>query len=83
MAEKKIGNITHFFDNINVGIIELENTLKIGDKIRIEGATTNFEQEVNSMQYDHEDIESADSGQEVGIKVDEKVREGDEVYLLE
>ena len=83
MADKKIGTITHFFDNISVGIIELEDSLKVGDTIRIEGATTNFEQEVTSMQYDHEDIESGDSGQEVGIKVDEKVREGDEVYLVE
>jgi len=83
MAEKKIGSITHFFDNISVGIIKLEDGLKIGDKIRIQGATTGFEQEVGSMQYDHEDIESAESGKEVGIKVDEKVREGDEVYLVE
>jgi putative protease len=83
MAEKKIGKITHFFDNISVGIIELEDEIKIGDRVKFQGATTDFEQEITSMQYDHSDIESAGKGQEVGIKTDEKVREGDEVYLIE
>lgn len=83
MAEKKIGKITHFFDNISVGIIELEEKIKIGNRVKFQGTTTNFEQEITSMQYDHEDIESAEKGQEVGVKTNEKVREGDEVYLIE
>nr|CAO79518.1 conserved hypothetical protein [uncultured candidate division WWE3 bacterium EJ0ADIGA11YD11] len=83
MAEKKIGTITHFFDNISVGIIKLEGDIKIGDRVRFQGATTNFEQEITSMQYEHENIESAKKGQEVGVKTNEKVREGDNVYLLE
>ncbi|HOS88514.1 MAG TPA: translation elongation factor-like protein [bacterium] len=83
MAEKKIGTITHFFDNISVGIIKLEGDIKIGDRVRFQGATTNFEQEITSMQYEHENIESAKKGQEVGVKTNEKVREGDDVYLLE
>jgi len=83
MAEKKIGTITHFFDNISVGIIKLEGDIKIGDRVRFQGATTNFEQEITSMQYEHENIESAKKGQEVGVKTNEKVREGDGVYLLE
>jgi putative protease len=83
MAEKKIGTITHFFDNISVGIIKLEGDIKIGDRVRFQGATTNFEQEITSMQYEHENIESAKKGQEIGVKTNEKVREGDDVYLLE
>jgi putative protease len=83
MSEKKIGTITHFFDNISVGIIKLEGDIKIGDRVRFQGATTNFEQEITSMQYEHENIESAKKGQEVGVKTNEKVREGDDVYLLE
>ncbi len=83
MAEKKIGTITHFFDNISVGIIKLEGDIKIGDRVKFQGATTNFEQEITSMQYEHENIESAKKGQEVGVKTNEKVREGDDVYLLE
>ena len=82
MAEKKIGTITHFFDNISVGIIKLEGDIKIGDRVKFQGATTNFEQEITSMQYEHENIESAKKGQEVGVKTNEKVREGDNVYLL-
>ena len=83
MAGKKIGTITHFFDNISVGIIKLEGDIKIGDRVKFQGATTNFEQEITSMQYEHENIESAKKGQEVGVKTNEKVREGDDVYLLE
>jgi translation initiation factor IF-2 len=51
--------------------------------VRFQGATTNFEQEITSMQYEHENIESAKKGQEIGVKTNEKVREGDDVYLLE
>lgn len=83
MADKKIGTITHFFDKISVGIIKLDKSLEKGTKIRIEGGTTNFEQEVTDMQFDHKDIEKGKKGQEVGIKVDEKVRDGDSVFLVE
>lgn len=83
MSEKKIGTITHFFDNISVGIIKLDDEVKIGDKVRFQGSTTNFEQEITEMQYDHQNIESAGKGEEVGIKTNDVVREGDEVYLIE
>lgn len=83
MAEKKIGEITHYYSNIGVGIIKLSDVLKVGDTIRIMGATTDFEQTIDEMQQDHEDVEEAKAGSEVGIKVEDKVRDGDEVYLLE
>lgn len=83
MAEKKIGEITHYYSNIGVGIIKLSDDLKVGDTIRIMGATTDFEQSVDEMQYDHENIEEAKAGNEVGIKVEDKVRNGDEIYLLD
>lgn len=82
MAEKKIGTITHFFDKISVGIIKLDGVLKIGDKVRIQGSKTNFEQEITEMQLEHEKIETAKKGQEIGVKVNEEVREGDSVFLL-
>ena len=65
-----------------MGIVELEDSLKIGDVVAIKGGSTDFEQTVTEMQYDHKNIEEADAGQEVGIKVDEKVRDGDEVFLV-
>lgn len=82
MADKKIGIITHFFDKISVGIIKLDGKLKVGDKIRIEGGKTSFEQEVAEIQLEHESIQEGKKGQEVGVKVSEKVREGNKVYLL-
>ena len=82
MAEKKIGTITHFFDRISVGIIKLEGTLKVGDKVRFQGSKTNFEQEIAEMQFDRKNIESGKKGQEVGVKTNEEVREGDEVFIL-
>ena len=82
MADKKIGTITHFFDRISVGIIKLNGKLKVGDKVRIQGATTNFEQEISEIQLEHESIPEGKKGQEVGVKITEKVREGDDVYIL-
>jgi putative protease len=82
MADKKIGIITHFFDKISVGIIKLDGKLKVGDKIRIEGGKTSFEQEVAEIQLEHASIPEGKKGQEVGIKVNEKVREGNKVFLL-
>jgi len=80
--EKKIGTVSHYFGKIGVGIIKLSDVLKVGDKIKIKGATSDFEQEVGSMQVNHEDIKEAKSGDEVGVKLDDKVREGDEVSLV-
>ena len=82
MSNKRVGIITHYYGGLSVGIITLENTLKVGDKVRIEGTTTNFEQEIDEMQYEHKAIEEGEKGQEIGVKVKDKVREGDEVFLL-
>jgi len=79
-AEKPIGIITHFYSGIGVAIIKFNKAVKKGIKVRIKGATTDFTQEIRSMQYEHKDIESAKKGQEVGMKVDNKVREGDEIF---
>ncbi len=81
MAEQKpIGEVTHYFGNISVAIVKFKRTVKVGEEILFKGANTEFTQKIDSMQLDHKDIASAKKGQEVGIKVDEKVREGDEVY---
>ncbi len=84
MEEKLIGKITHYFTNIGVGVVELaKDKLKVGDKIHIKGATTDFEQAVESMQIEHENVEVAKKGQAAGLKVEQQVREGDEVYLIQ
>jgi len=82
-AEKKpVGKVTHFFTKIGVGVIELSDELKVGDKISIEGATTNVQQTVQSMQIEHKEVQSASAGDAIGLKVDQRVREGDLVYKL-
>lgn len=83
MSEKRAGKITHYFDHIKVGIIKVTNPINVGDKIHVKGHTTDFEEKIAEMQYEHENIEAAKKGQEVGVKVKEQVREGDEVFLVE
>ena len=83
MAEKKVGEVTHYWGKIGVAGIKLTAGLSQGDTIRIKGATTDFEQDVGSMQIEHQDIETAKRGQEIGLKVKEKVRRGDTVYKVE
>ena len=82
MEEKKIGVITHYFGHISVGIIKLDAPLKVGDNIHIKGAHDDITQSVDSMQIEHENVESAGKGDEVGIKVADKVHPHDEVYLV-
>ena len=83
MEEKLIGKITHYFTNIGVGVIEItDNELNVGDKIHIKGATSDFEQAVDSMQIEHENIEKAKKGDAIGLKVEQQVREGDEVFKV-
>ncbi|MGC9323684.1 MAG: translation elongation factor-like protein [Desulfomonilia bacterium] len=85
MSEQKklIGKVTHFFSKISVAGIELSDTLKVGNSISIEGATTNFEETIDSMQIDNNTVSEAKAGDLVGIKVKDRVRVGDSVYLVE
>ena len=79
---KIVGKITHFYDEISVGVVALSNALKQGDRIQIGKREPYVEQEVKSMQLDHEKIALAKKGQEIGLKVKGKVRDGDLVYKL-
>jgi len=80
--EKQVGKVISFFNKINVAAIILEDKLKIGDKIHIKGHTTDFQQKVKSMQIDRKDIKEGKKGQDVGIKVDDRVRPGDVIYKV-
>lgn len=79
---KLIGKISHYFGNIKVAVIELSGVLKAGDNIRIIGGETDFTQQVDSMEADHKKVKTAKSGDSVGLKVEEKVREGYKVYKV-
>jgi putative protease len=76
----EIGRITHFFSKINVAVIELTAPLKVGDTIMIKGPSTDFEQVVDSMQIEHANVQMAETGQSIGLKVMQRVRETDMVY---
>lgn len=84
MEEKKlVGTVEHYYTKIGVAVVNLEDSLSVGDKISIEGATTNIQQTVDSMQVEHETVENAKAGDSVGMKVVDRVRPGDQVYKLE
>ena len=76
----EVGHVSHFFTRINVAVVELSAALAAGDTILIKGPTTDFGQAVGSMQIEHENIERAEAGQSIGLKVEQRVREGDIVY---
>lgn len=78
----RIGEVTHFFGKINVAVVKLTKKLKVGDTIHFLGRNTDFEQEVTSMQIEHEAITAAEDGSEVAIKTIQGVRRGDSVFLL-
>ena len=80
VREKPIGKVSSYFSHVEVAAIELTDKLKIGDKIRIKGSTTDLTQTVDSMQIDRKDVKEAKKGDSVGIKVGERVRVNDLVY---
>lgn len=84
MAEegKLIGKISHYFGNISVAVVDLSDTLKVGDTVRITGGETDFTQAVTSMEVDHKKVDSAKKGDSVGFKVDQKVRDDYKVYKV-
>ncbi len=83
MPEQKIGVVTHYFGKLGVAAIELtEGKLQVGDTIHVKGHTSDFTQTVDSMQLEHDTVESAKAGENVGIKVVEHAREHDEVFLV-
>ncbi|HVN95264.1 MAG TPA: hypothetical protein VMT62_02450 [Syntrophorhabdaceae bacterium] len=83
MEEIAIGKVVGYFAKIGVAAIQVtDKELKVGDRIKIKGHVTDFEQEVESMQAEHENVDKAEAGSDVGIKVKEKVREHDIVYVV-
>jgi hypothetical protein len=81
--EEAVGTVTHYYSHLNVAVVQLNNgTLKTGSTIHIKGATTDFTQTVDSMEYEHLPIEQALAGQSFGLRVKEHAREHDIVYLV-
>lgn len=81
MADTKVGNVTHYYDKIGVAVVDILAPIKVGDKIKITGSTE-FEQELTSMQIEHENIEKAKKGDQIGLKIDQPVKDKDEVFKI-
>ena len=80
--EKKIGEVSGYFSHVEVAAIKLSSGLKIGEKIHVKGHTTDFEMKVGSMQIENKAVKEAKKGDHIGIKVPEKVRPNDDVFLV-
>ena len=83
MAEEKVGVVTHYFTHLEVAAIALtEGPLNVGDRIHFKGHTSDFTQTVDSIQLEHESVQQATVGENVGVKVLQHVREHDEVFKI-
>lgn len=83
MEEVAIGTVEKYFGKIGVAAIRITSgEMQVGDKIHIKGHSTDFEQSVDSMQVEHESVQKAGPGTDIGIKVKEKVHEKDMVFLV-
>ncbi len=82
MSDEEVGRVDRYFRKVGVAALELTGALSIGDRIRFSGATTDFEMSVESMQINLDPVESAGAGDDVGIKVPERVRPNDKVIRL-
>lgn len=82
MEEKEIGIVTHYFGKVGVGMVKLTDGLNVGDTIHIKGHTCDFTQQVSSMQADYKTIQGGAAGQDVAIKMDQKVHQNDKVYKV-
>ena len=81
--EKEIGKVTHYFDKIGVMVVKLTDKIAVGDRIKVKRGNEEFEETVESMQIEHENIEKAKKGEEVAIKVSQPTKEGATVYKVE
>lgn len=82
MSGKRIGKVTHFFDRISVAVLELTDKIRVGDTLHFLGHATDFKQEVKSLQIEHQNVEEAAPGQDVALKVAQKVHPNDAVFKI-
>ena len=78
----EVGRVSHYFAKISVAVIELNAPLAVGDRILIKGSTTDLEQVVESLQIEHANVQRAEAGQSIGLKLNDRVRENDTVYKM-
>jgi selenocysteine-specific translation elongation factor len=82
MPEVEVGIVRDFFAQPVVAGIELTGEVRLGDTVHIKGHTTDLQVEISSMQVDRQDVDVAQAGQSIGVKVPERVRAGDRVFKV-
>lgn len=82
MSDFRIGKVSHYFDRIGVAVLELTETIRVGDTIHFHGHSTDFKQSVDSLQLDHKNVTEAKPGQDVALKVNQKVHPHDAVFKV-
>lgn len=82
LADKDLaGKVIHYYDKIGVAVIKLEKNLKVGDSVKFVHGEDEFEQAIESMQLEHEQVQSGKKGEEAAVKVDRETKSGTLVYL--
>lgn len=82
MPEHKVGQISHYFNEIGVAGIEVTGEIHVGDVIHVVGHTSDFTQTVDSIEIDHQHVEEAGASDSIGIKLVDRARVHDEVFVV-
>ena len=82
MSEKEVARVKHYFSRLGVAVLSLTGALSVGDRIHLYGHSTDFEQTVDSMQIEHKPVLKVGPGDDVALKMQERVHEGDIVYRI-
>lgn len=82
MGEHLVGTVSHYWGKLGVAGIELSSELKVGDTIHVLGHTSDFTQTVNSIQIEHETVESAQAGESIGVRMNDRARVHDQVFVV-
>lgn len=80
-TDKSVGEVTHYYGNLGVAIVKFNQDMPLGKNVTFLGSTTDFSQNLESMELDRKPVNMAPKGKEIGVKVKDKAREGDKVYL--
>ena len=79
---ERIGEVIHYYGNISVAVLRLSQGLRIGDSVHFLGRHTDFQQEITSMEIEHQAVIEVKVGEEVAVKVEQRVRRGDTVFRI-
>jgi selenocysteine-specific translation elongation factor len=83
MTGKRVGKVTHYFDHLTVAVLALTEGIRVGDTLHFLGHSTDFRQQVTSLQIEHKAVEAAKAGDDVAMSVSQRVHPNDAVFKIE